>query len=843
MSLSYALLGALIAACASNGASHDVAPSSTATRIDPHRWARQYPIAGKDPAIEAQIAALLAKMSPEEKVGQIIQADISAVTPAEAKRYHLGSVLNGGNSAPQGDARATPAVWLALADAFWEASTDPAGGRTAVPILWGTDAVHGHNNLVGATIFPHNIGLGAARNPELVKAIGAVTAKEVRVTGLDWTFAPTVAVVRDDRWGRTYEGYAEDPEIVALYARAIVDGLQGTWGTDRFLDASHILATAKHFIGDGGTVDGRDQGDNRATEAELQRIHAPGYRAAIRSGVQVVMASFSSYHGRKLHGDKALLTDVLVARMGFDGFVVGDWNAHAQVFGCTATSCPTALEAGIDMFMAPTEWKALFESTLTQVRDGTISLARLDEAVGRIIRVKLRMGLFDAPRPSQRPFAGDVSILADPDHKALARRAVSESLVLLKNNDAVLPISPASTVLVTGEGADSIVMQAGGWTISWQGTGNTNADFPHGQSVVEGLRRAMEPVGGRVMLSADGTYDDKPDVAVVVFGEAPYAEYSGDRPNLDYEPSSALSILRSLKEAGIATVSVFLSGRPMWVNPELNASDAFVAAWLPGDQGAGIADVLVAKPDGSVNADFKGRLAFSWPALAVGTPNRGDDGARPLFAYGYGLSYSAPEQVGRVPERSGLEGNTDSSIEVLVESGDPPPGWRMVLRDAGGDRSVDGPRVSSVRGTLTAESADARVQEDTRRFTWRGPAAVQLTGVPRDYRNAARAGAAISLRYQVAAKAIRRAQVTMLCASRTCAGAVDVANRLRAARNKGWQVLKLNLECFARAGADLSGIVTPLEIEADGDFALQIESVEIVPDRSKATCDTAATQE
>jgi beta-glucosidase len=387
----------------------------------------------KDPAIEARIKDLLSRMSLEQKVGQVVQADLGSVTPEDVYKYHLGSVLNGGNSAPGGKQWAPAPEWLADADRFYDASVRPHGNLPIIPITWGSDAVHGHNNVTGATLFPHNIGLGAMRNPELMRKIGAATAVEMRVTGLDWTFAPTLAVVRDDRWGRTYESYSENPAVVASYARPLVEGLQGRVGSKDWLKGSHIVATAKHFVGDGGTNGGKDQGDNISSEAELRDIQAAGYKPAIEGGIQSIMASYNSWHGEKMHGNKSLLTDVLRGRMNFGGFVVGDWNGHGQVAGCKPTDCAASFNAGLDMFMAPDSWKELYVNTLAQAKDGRISMARLDEAVARILRVKLRAGLFEAGRPSSRPLAGQFEKIGSPEHRAIARQAVRESLVLLKN--------------------------------------------------------------------------------------------------------------------------------------------------------------------------------------------------------------------------------------------------------------------------------------------------------------------------------------------------------------------------------------------------------------------------
>ena len=647
----------LLLACGAEGQDEPVAAvaAEQAAGIRPEAWPPRPPVMLRDSDMEGRIADLLARMTLEEKVGQIIQADIASVTPGEVRDYNLGSVLNGGDSAPGGDNRTTPDRWLALADEFWDASTDTSDGGVGVPVIWGTDAVHGHSNIVGATIFPHNIGLGMAGDTDLVMEIGRATALELLATGLDWTFAPTVAVARNDRWGRTYESYSEDPRLVAAYAPRIVEGIQGVLGTNEFLGENRLIATAKHFVGDGGTTDGRDQGDTAISEAEFRDVQAAGYPPAIQAGVQSVMASYNSYRGRKMHGHRELLTHVLVGRMGFDGFVVGDWNGHGQVEGCTNTSCAKSVNAGLDMFMAPESWRGLHASTLAQVRAGGITEARLDEAVARILRVKMRAGVFDAGRPSSRRHAGDFSLLGAPAHRAIARRAVRKSLVLLKNAGGVLPLPPSSGILVTGDGAHNIGKQSGGWTLNWQGTGNRNEHFPNGESIYDGLAAAMRAGGGNALLSGDGSYSERPDVAVVVFGEDPYAEFEGDRPNVDYDSDDGLILLRKFRDEGIPTVSVFLSGRPLWVNPEINASDAFVAAWLPGTEGGGVADVLVGDADGSPRYDFEGRLSFSWPRTAdQADVNVGDECYDPLFAYGFGLSHSDDGALAPLPEESGL---------------------------------------------------------------------------------------------------------------------------------------------------------------------------------------------
>jgi beta-glucosidase len=504
----------------------------------PARQATPFP---RDAAQEARIRDILAHMTLAQKVGQMTQAEIHSITPAEVRDYAIGSVLNGGGSWPGERRDASLADWLALADAWWDAAPS-VGDGTRIPPIWGTDAVHGHNNVRGMTLFPHNIGLGAAHDPALVERIGEAVAAQVRATGIDWVFAPTLAVVRDDRWGRTYEGFSQAPEIVAAYAGPYVTGLQG-----RFDPAGRptVVATAKHFLGDGGTDHGADQGETRASAAELVRVHGAGYVPAIAAGVQTVMASFSSWtttgpdlDGRPLAfanakntGNRWLLTDLLKDRMGFDGFVVSDWDALAQVTGtdaqgrvvaCTRDACAQAINAGIDMVMVPFAWKTFIANTVAQVQSGAIPLARIDDAVTRILRVKLRAGLLrlDGPgtRPSQRPGAGD---LAATTPRALARQAVRESLVLLKNDRGVLPLARGTRVLVVGRNADNLANQAGGWSITWQGTGVTQADYPHAESVLAGIRAAVGAANVSYSEDAAGVDVGRFQAVVAVIGETP----------------------------------------------------------------------------------------------------------------------------------------------------------------------------------------------------------------------------------------------------------------------------------------------------------------------------------
>ena len=611
----------------------------------PFTWPTVNSVVTED--VDAAVGIILADMTLAEKVGQMVQAEIGQVSAAQVREYNLGSVLNGGGSWPNGK-NSSLADWIALADSLYDASTDISDGGVGVPVIWGTDAVHGHNNVIGATIFPHNIGLGAANNPALMRQIGEATALEVAATGIDWVFAPTLAVVRNDSWGRTYEGYSEDPEIVAAYAGEIVTGLQGD-SSDRFGPA-HVIATAKHFIGDGGTQNGVDQGNTVVSEAELRDIHGQGYTTALGAGAQTVMASYNSWNGSKLHGNQYLLTDVLKQQMGFDGFVIGDWNGHGQVPGCGDSECAQAIVAGVDMIMVPNAWQQFIQNTIAQVQNGAIPLSRIDDAVTRILRVKLRAGFADKVKPSARLYANNSALIGAAAHRTIARQAVRESLVLLKNSDNILPLNPGSNVLVAGSGANNIGQQSGGWTVTWQGTGNSNSDFPGATSIYAGIQSAVNTAGGTTSLSTNGSFTGTaPDVAIVVFGESPYAEGVGDLNSLEYQPGnkSDLALLQSLRDQDIPVVSIFLTGRPLWVNAELNASNAFVAAWLPGTEGAGIADVIFKTSAGATNNDFTGKLSFSWPNSSDQLVlNRNDTDYDPLFAYGFGLTYQDTDTLG-----------------------------------------------------------------------------------------------------------------------------------------------------------------------------------------------------
>jgi beta-glucosidase len=824
--VSVATVLALLGAGAS---AQDTGPVGTLSPIaNPAAWPKvQAP--ALDARVEAKVDAILKAMSIEDKVGQIIQADIATVKPEDLRSYKLGSVLNGGNSAPNNDELAPPAEWLKLADAYYDASMTRSDGRPKIPVIWGTDAVHGNNNVVGATLFPHNIGLGAARDPALMGRIGRITALETAATGLDWSFAPTLAVVQDDRWGRTYESYSEDPAVVASYAGQVVSGIQGKVGTSDFLSPGHVIATTKHFLGDGGTG-GRDQGDTRVPEAVLRDVHAAGYPPAIAAGTLSVMASFSSWNGEKMHGNKSLLTDVLKDRMGFTGFVVGDWNAHGQITGCTNESCAAAINAGLDMFMMSGDWKKLYANTLAQAKSGEIRPARLDDAVRRILRAKLLAHSFEMGRPSSRAFAGKFDLIGSADGHAVGRQAVRESLVLLKNNGNVLPLKPSAKILVAGTAADSIAQQAGGWSITWQGAGVPNSAFPNATSIWKGIDQTVRAAGGTATYAPDGAYTAKPDAAIVVFGETPYAEFMGDRPTLEYSPGdkSDLALLRKLKAAGVPVVAVFLSGRPMWVNAELNAADAFVAAFLPGSEGSGVADVLFADKTGKPAHDFRGKLSFSWPKRPDQyVLNRRDRGYDPLFAFGYGLTYADHVVVPKLDEARPAGMVVDSG-GVFFTKGRVVDAWSLSLGEGAASTRIVGNTGRSPGGALSVAGVDRNAQEDARRFTWTGAREANIRIEPNralDLSREANGELSLVLQYRVDAKP--SAPVSVALASQGKPGQVAVGGALRTAPVGQWQTLAIPLKCFVTTGVDPNTVTQPFAMTTAGTMTVSISDIRV----------------
>ncbi len=792
----------------------------------------------KDPAVEAKITELLGKMTTEQKVGQLIQPELRHVTPADVIEYNLGSILNGGGSYPGENKHAKVEDWLALADGFYNASMNAENGRVAIPIIWGTDAVHGHNNIIGATLFPHNIGLGATRNPELIQQIGAATGAEIALTGIDWSFAPTLAVVRDDRWGRTYESYSEDPAVVKSYGGKMVEGLQGVAGKD-FLSEQHVIATAKHFLADGGTQGGQDRGDAQISEAELVKIHNAGYETALAAGAQTVMASFSSWQGVKMHGNQYLLTEQLKNQMGFDGLVVGDWNGHAFVSGCTPVSCPQAINAGLDIFMAPEgNWKELYHNTVAQVKSGEISQARLDDAVARILRVKIRAGLFEKGAPSTRELAGKREVIGSAEHRAVARQAVRESIVLLKNNAQTLPVKANSKILVAGDGADNIGKQSGGWSITWQGTGNTNADFPGGSSIYQGIADAAAAAGGSAELSVDGNYKTKPDVAFVVFGEDPYAEMQGDVGTLIYKSETNLALLKKLKADGIKVVSLFITGRPLWANNFINASDAFAVVWLPGSEGVGVADVLLTKADGSLNYDVKGKLPFSWPASPVQSPlNQGDADYKPQFAFDFGLTYADKTETPALDETAAQLVAAQAPDVVPVFNQRVMNPWTLVLLDHVNNMAPV-TTSSGELGAVKVTSQDKQVQEDTRRVQFNGSAKATVTfgsTTRSDLSVYAENKGALVFDVKVNAKPTAAVSVGMYCGS-DCAGEIPVTEQLNAAPLGEWTSVSIALECFAKKRVKLDMVLAPFMLSTDGSLDVSLYNVRIEKNATAPAC-------
>ncbi len=569
-------------------------------------------------SVQDRVDDLLDRMSLADKLGQMTQPERRYVTPDEVTRYRIGSVLSSGGSAPEPN---TPESWADMYDGLQRAAL---AGPLRVPLMYGVDAVHGHNNMVGATIFPHNIGLGATRDPALVRRIGAATAAEMAGTGVDWDFAPCVCVARDDRWGRTYESFGEVPELATMMT-TVIDGLQG----DELGGPTSVLATAKHYVGDGGTEGGDDRGDVRLPEKELRAVHLPPFQAAVKRGVGSVMISYSSWNGLKMHQNKYLITDVLKGELGFGGFVVSDYNGIDEIDGkpgFTKDEVAAAINAGIDMVMVPTEWRRFIDYLRDEVKNGDVPMERIDDANRRILTKTFELGLFEEPMADR----SHLKTVGSAAHRALARRAVAESQVLLKNDDDVLPLDDDDKVFVAGRSADDIGMQSGGWTITWQGK---PGPITPGTTILDGIRKAAD-ADATVTYSKDGSgIDPSYDAAIAVVGETPYAEYHGDRTDgLGLDDADRKTIDR-LRDAGVPVVVVLVSGRPLDVAEDLPKWDALVAAWLPGTEGQGVADVLYG------DADPRGRLPVTWMRSGDQEPINRGDGKKPLFPFGYGLTY------------------------------------------------------------------------------------------------------------------------------------------------------------------------------------------------------------
>ena len=562
-------------------------------------------------SVPERVEDLLSQMTLEEKIGQMTQIERSNIGLTTIKDYYLGSVLSGGGSSP-GDRTDD---WIEMYDRFQEQAL---ATRLKIPLIYGVDAVHGHNNLKGAVIFPHNIGLGATRNPELVKETARITALETAATGIDWTFSPAIPVVLDERWGRTYESFGETAELAQMMGKAAIQGYQGSDLSEK----ETIAACAKHFIGDGGTRGGNDQGNTITSEAELRSIHLPGYIDAIEADVATIMVSYSSWNGDKVHGSSYLINDVLKEELGFKGFVISDWGAVDQLPGDYSSDVEQAINAGIDMVMVPHNYE-LFTSTLSQlVNNSRVSEDRIDDAVSRILKVKFELGLFEDPY-TDRSLRGEVGSVA---HRDVARQAVRESLVLLKNEASVLPLSKNTNIHLSGKNADNLGHQMGGWSIWWQGG---SGDITEGTTILEGFHS----LSTNISYTINGTGASDADAVIAVIGETPYAEGAGDSDDLrlSYED---VQLVKTLKATEKPVIVIIVSGRPLIIEDILDDADAIVAAWLPGTEGRGVAEVIFGDYDPS------GVLPISWPRSNEQIPvNIGDSDYAPLYEYGFGLSY------------------------------------------------------------------------------------------------------------------------------------------------------------------------------------------------------------
>ncbi|TME82572.1 MAG: glycoside hydrolase family 3 protein [Chloroflexi bacterium] len=579
--------------------------------------------AGK--SVDERAGALLGQMTLDEKIGEMAQIEKNAIDARTSAAFNVGSILSGGGGYPDPN---TPQAWYDMVKSYQDAAL---GTRLGIPILYGVDAVHGHNNVAGATMFPQNVGIGATNDPALAQQVCAATAAEMNATGVRWDFGPVVAVPQDIRWGRTFEGYGERTDQVATLGAACIKGLQGSGlGAD---DTS--AATAKHFIGDGGTAFGSstssgpngpyllDQGVDQVDEATLLKLFLPPYRSAIDAGARIVMVSYSSTTAGKVHGDRHLITDILKGQLGFIGFVLSDWGGVDQVVpGNYSASLEQGINAGIDMVMVPTDYVRFITTVKSGVQAGTIEQERIDDAVRRILRVKFEMGLFEKPMPA----AGKASDVGADAHRAIARTAVAQSAVLLKTSGNLLPITSGRKVLLAGQGADDIGIQSGGWTITWQGS---EGEITRGTT----LRAALAArLGGNLAFDRNGAFPTgtKAEVGIVVVAERPYAEGVGDSSTLQL-PDNDVAVIAKVRPLVKSLVVVVMSGRPVILG-DVASADAIVEAWLPGTEASGLTDVLLGdKP-------FVGTTPYTWPKAPADAPRSGKapcDGA--VYPVGYGL--------------------------------------------------------------------------------------------------------------------------------------------------------------------------------------------------------------
>lgn len=594
--------------------------------------------------ISARVDNLLAQMTLDEKIGQMTQVEKNSLDKGDIKKYFLGSVLNGGGDAPYPNSAES---WKKMIDGFQD---EALATRLAIPIVYGLDAVHGFGALYGATIFPQAIGLGATRDAELVRQVGQTTAEEMLATGARWNFAPIVAVPQDIRWGRTYESYSENTELVSELSTAFISGLQTL--PQSFSPTSgqsiYVLSTPKHILGDGGTTYGTskmfleqfyllDQGDMLYSEEEIRTLFLPPYQAAIEAGAKSVMVSFSSWNGVKMHAQKYWITDVLKGELNFKGIVISDWGGIYQVASDNYTSVVTSINAGIDMNMVPYDYKGFISDMKRAVQKGDISIERIDDAVRRILTVKFELGLFDHPYA----YAEFQDGVGSQEHRGLARKAVSESLVLLKNEKSTLPINKdVSTIYVAGVASDDMGIQCGGWTTKWQGEAG---GVQPGTTLLEGIRQTVS-ASTIVEYNAIGDFNGVAYYGIAVVGEYPYAEGVGDKSDLSLSGYD-IQVIENLREHSKKLVVVILSGRPMIITNQYLLADAWVAAWLPGTEGQGVSDVLFGE------LPFTGKLPYTWPRFNKQLPVNSNNSAKlkgceaPLFPYGFGLGEAGSSPI------------------------------------------------------------------------------------------------------------------------------------------------------------------------------------------------------
>ena len=596
------------------------------------------------PNIDHKVDSLVAIMTLEEKIGQMTQVEMRFIEPQDIKDLHIGSLLSGGGGTPNlstiskkmdNPLENNPESWVKMYNAYQDYALDT---RLGIPLIYGIDAVHGHNNVYGATIFPHNIGLGCTFDTNLVEKVSYATSVEVLATGLNWTFSPCIAIPLDERWGRHYEGYSESSELVAKLGYSSIVGYQKAISNDK----PRIAACAKHFIGDGGTIWGTgrddkiDRGNTPISEQILNDFLLPPYEKAVKAGVKTIMASYNSINDQKCHGSSYLFNDLLKDRLGFEGFVISDWRGIDELQGNYKSDIITSINAGIDMVMVPgdqvwggepyTKFINLLQESVTE---GSIPMGRIDDAVKRILKVKFEIDLFKYPKSDNKL----INKIGSKEHRLIAREAVRKSIVMLKNKNNILPLKKSyGHIHIAGSGANDIGIQCGGWTIEWQGK---EGAITKGTTIFDGIAKNIfdrEP-NTKLTYSNDGSGAENADIAILVLSEKPYAEWHGDDPVLQLSKKE-LKTFKNIKKLNIPIITILISGRPLMTNKQIDESDAFLAAWLPGSEGGdGIADILF--------GDYSptGKLAFSWPKDISQVPINNNDEVDPLFPFGFGLTY------------------------------------------------------------------------------------------------------------------------------------------------------------------------------------------------------------